>query len=120
MPLDASAGPNVALGEASSPALPRYVVGRGEALHSPAMSSDEEEVLAAVHRRAGALVRGDAAELRHIMHERLHWTTRLGVLLDRESYIAGNTDGSLIWREQRLEEPAVTVVGDRNSHRDRC
>ena len=46
------------------------------------------------------------------MHPRLRWTTRLGLVLDRESYIDGNTSGSLNWRGQRLESPEVVVVGD--------
>ena len=46
------------------------------------------------------------------MHPKLRWTTHLGVVLDRDAYIAGNTDGSLVWREQRLEQLTVAVVGD--------
>lgn len=46
------------------------------------------------------------------MHPQMQWTTHAGAVLDRETYIAGNTDGSLIWHGQRLEEPSVTVVGD--------
>jgi ketosteroid isomerase-like protein len=45
------------------------------------------------------------------MHPQLRWTTRLGVILDRDAYIEGNTNGSLVWRAQRLEEPEVTVAG---------
>ena len=76
------------------------------------MESDERDVLAAAERRAAALVGGDVAELRRLMHPKLRWTTHRGDVLDRETYIAGNTDGSLVWREQRLEQPAVIVVGD--------
>ena len=46
------------------------------------------------------------------MHPDLRWTTYTGLVLDRDSYIAGNTDGSLVWHAQRLEQPTVTVVGD--------
>jgi Domain of unknown function (DUF4440) len=73
---------------------------------------DETDVLAAVERRAAALVSCDAAELRRLMHPELRWTTHRGAVLDRDAYIVGNTNGSLIWHEQRLEQPTVTVVGD--------
>jgi ketosteroid isomerase-like protein len=46
------------------------------------------------------------------MHRNLRWTTHVGAVLDRDAYIAGNTDGSLVSREQRLEQPEVSVVGD--------
>ena len=46
------------------------------------------------------------------MHESLRWTTHRGDVLDRERYLAANTEGSLIWHEQRLEESEVALVGD--------
>jgi Domain of unknown function (DUF4440) len=46
------------------------------------------------------------------MHPDLRWMTHRGDVLDRDTYLAGNTDGSLVWHQQRLEEPSVTVVGD--------
>ena len=76
------------------------------------MPSDEQEVIASAQQRARALARRDAEELQRLMHPKLRWTTHLGVVLDRDAYIAGNTDGSLVWREQRLEQPTVAVVGD--------
>jgi hypothetical protein len=76
------------------------------------MESTEREVIAAAERRAAALVRGDVAELRRLHHPEMRWTTHTGAVLDRESYIAGNTNGSLRWLEQRLEQPTVTLVGD--------
>jgi ketosteroid isomerase-like protein len=76
------------------------------------MASDKQEAIAAAERRAAALARGDTAELRQPMHRHLRWTTHVGAVLDRDAYIAGNTDGSLVWREQRLEQPEVSVVGD--------
>ena len=75
------------------------------------MPSSEQEVLAAAQQRAAALVGGDVGELRRLMHPQMRWTTRLGAILDRETYIAGNTNGSLVWRAQRLETPVVTVFG---------
>ena len=76
------------------------------------MPSVEEGVIAAARLRASALVRGDVDELRRLLHPQLQWTTRLAVVLDRDAYIAGNINGSIVWRAQRLEEPRVTVVGD--------
>lgn len=46
------------------------------------------------------------------MHPDVRWTTHTGSVLDRDAYIAWNTDGSLRWHEQRLEQPVVTIVGD--------
>ena len=76
------------------------------------MRSAKDEVIAAARLRASALVRGDSDELRRLMHPQLRWTTRLGVVLDREAYIEGNTNGSLVWRAQHIQEPAVIVVGN--------
>jgi len=76
------------------------------------MPSDEQEVIASAQQRAKALARRDAEELQRLMHSKLRWTTHLPVVLDCDAYIAGNTDGSLVWREQRLEQPTVAVVGD--------
>jgi ketosteroid isomerase-like protein len=42
----------------------------------------------------------------------LQWTTFRGGVLDRDSYIDGNTNGSLRWHAQRLLDPEVVVVGD--------
>jgi ketosteroid isomerase-like protein len=76
------------------------------------MRSVERDVVAAAEQRAAALVRCDAAELRRLLHPDMIWTTHTGAVLDRETYIAGNTDGSLVWHDQRIEQAAVTVVGD--------
>jgi hypothetical protein len=72
----------------------------------------EEEVLAAAERRARALADRDAGELLRLHHPALRWTTHRGEVLDRERYVAGNTEGTLVWRRQRLEDAEVTVAGD--------
>jgi ketosteroid isomerase-like protein len=74
--------------------------------------SDPVSVLDAAQRRADALVAADAAKLRLLMHPDLRWTTHRGDVLDRESYIDGNTNGTLRWLSQRLEDPDVVLVGD--------
>jgi ketosteroid isomerase-like protein len=71
-----------------------------------------EEVLAAAERRARALCERDADALRALHHPDLRWTTHRGVVLDRESYIAGNVEGDLVWRAQHLEDVTVVVEGD--------
>jgi ketosteroid isomerase-like protein len=76
------------------------------------MESDEQAVITAAEQRATALVAGDVSELKRLMHPKMRWTTHRGDVLDRDTYVAGNTDGSLVWQEQRLEEATVTVVGD--------
>ena len=72
----------------------------------------EDEVLAAARCRAGALAARDSDALRALHHPQLRWTTHLGAVLDRDAYIAGNTESDLVWRSQRLEEPEVAIVGD--------
>jgi hypothetical protein len=69
-------------------------------------------VAAAALRRAAALVAGDEAALRLLMHPGLQWTTFRGEVLGYEDYIAGNTRGNLRWRSQRLEDVMVVAVGD--------
>jgi uncharacterized protein DUF4440 len=76
------------------------------------MTAEEQEVFAAAQRRASALVDGRAEELRQLLHPELRWTTYRGVVLDRDTYIAGNTDGSVRWVAQQFEDPSIAVVGD--------
>ena len=76
------------------------------------MNPEERDVVAAAEARAAALANGDVDELRRLLHPQLRWTTHRGAVLDRDAYIAGNTDGSLVWLQQRLEHPTATVVDD--------
>ena len=73
---------------------------------------ERDAVLVAARRRASALVARDGDALRELMHEDLRWTTYLGDVLDRESYVRGNTTGELRWHGQELEDPDVVVHGD--------
>jgi ketosteroid isomerase-like protein len=75
-------------------------------------TTDAEQVLDAAQRRAAALVAADADALRDLMHPALQWTTFKGDVLSRDQYIAGNTEGGLVWRSQRLHGATVAVVGD--------
>ena len=73
----------------------------------------EDEVLAAARRRAEALAARDAAALRALHHPALRWTTHRGAVLDRDAYIAGNTQSrDLVWRSQELVDPHVAIAGD--------
>jgi uncharacterized protein (TIGR02246 family) len=74
--------------------------------------SPEQEVRDAARQRADALAAGDEGALRQLMHPDLLWTTFRGEVLGYEEYIAGNTDGSLHWRGQRLDDVRVAVAGD--------
>jgi hypothetical protein len=74
-------------------------------------SDPEREVTEAALRRAAALVSGDEARLRLLMHPGLQWTTLRGEVLGYEQYIAGNVHGDLRWRAQRLEGIKVVVAG---------
>jgi hypothetical protein len=60
--------------------------------------SAREEILAGVERRSRALVTRDAEALRKLHHPALRWTTHRGDVRDRDAYIAGNTEGDLVWR----------------------
>ena len=71
-----------------------------------------EEILEAVRRRSAALVARDATALRALHHPDLRWTTHRGDVRDRDAYIAGNTDGDLVWRDQHLVEHDVVAAGD--------
>ena len=74
--------------------------------------ADVSEVIEAARRRARALAERDVATLTALHHPELRWTTFRGDALDRDAYVRGNTADELVWHAQRLEEPAVVVVGD--------
>jgi hypothetical protein len=44
-------------------------------------------------------------------HPQARWTTYRGAVLDRDAYVAGNTDGSLRWYSQQFLDPAIVVTG---------
>ena len=71
-----------------------------------------DEVLAAAARRSSALVARDPVLLHELHHPDLRWTTHRGDVRDRQAYIAGNTEGDLVWRAQDLLEAEVLAVGD--------
>lgn len=70
------------------------------------------EVVQAAEARGRALAEGDDVALRRLLHEDFRWTSHTGATLTRDEYIARNTGGSVVWRSQRLIDPAVTVVGE--------
>jgi ketosteroid isomerase-like protein len=74
--------------------------------------SGRDEILAAAERRSRALVARDAPALRALHHPALRWTTHRGDVRDLDAYVAGNTEGELVWRDQRLSDVDVVVVGD--------
>lgn len=69
-------------------------------------------VLAAARARADALAAGDASALTALLHPEFRWTTHTGAELDRDAYVAANTGGRTVWRQQDLGDPEVLVVGD--------
>lgn len=76
------------------------------------VTADHAGLRAAVERRAAALVSGDPENLLHVLHPRFTWTSHRGDVLDRATYVRGNTDGSLVWIDQRLEDVRTIVVAD--------
>jgi ketosteroid isomerase-like protein len=73
---------------------------------------DAISVLAAAQARAHALAAGDPHELEALLHPAFMWTTHTGQAYDREAYVRRNTDGTTVWRAQRMGDPTVVVVGD--------
>lgn len=71
-----------------------------------------QELLAAVHRRAEALANRDADALRCLLHPKFRWTSHRGEHFDRDSYVASNTAGPLVWKRQSLHDVVVTIVGE--------
>jgi ketosteroid isomerase-like protein len=77
------------------------------------VAGDDDQVLAAAHARAAALVAGDAAALRSLLHPDFSWVSHRGDAFDRDRYVAANTaPGGVRWRAQILEQAQVHVVGD--------
>lgn len=74
--------------------------------------ADAAVVLARAEQRATALATADAAGLRALLHPDFRWTTHVGEVLDRETYIDANTTGRTVWHAQTLVDPEVVVVGD--------
>src|SRR3954454_21932156 len=74
--------------------------------------SDREVILAAAQGRSVTLVARDAAALRALHHPALRWTTHRGDVRDLDAYVAGNTEGDLVWRDQRLSDAEVGGGGD--------
>jgi ketosteroid isomerase-like protein len=71
-----------------------------------------DAVLAAARRRSAALVARDAGALRALHHPDFRFTTPRGDVRGRDAYIAGNTEGDLVWRDQHLVEHDIVVAGD--------
>ena len=71
-----------------------------------------DAILEATRRRSAALVARGADALRALHHPGFRFTTPRGDVRDRDAYIAGNTEGDLVWREQHLVEHDVVVAGD--------
>jgi uncharacterized protein DUF4440 len=71
-----------------------------------------DAILAAAQRRSAALVARDADALRALHHPSFRFTTPRGDVRDRDAYVAGNTEGELVWREQRLVEHDVVLCGE--------
>jgi ketosteroid isomerase-like protein len=77
------------------------------------VAGDHDQVLAAAHARASALVAGDAAALTSLLHPDFSWVSHRGDAFDRDRYVAANTaPGGVRWGAQILEQAQVHVVGD--------
>ena len=74
--------------------------------------SARDDVLAASARRSAALVARDREALLALLHPDLRWTLPSGEVRDLERYVAGNTAGALVWRDQTMSDVDVVVVGD--------
>ncbi len=74
--------------------------------------SARDDILAAAEQRSAALVARDPEALRALHHRDLRFITPRGEVRDLDQYVAGNTEGDLVWRGQRLSEADVVVVAD--------
>jgi Domain of unknown function (DUF4440) len=70
-----------------------------------------EDLLTAVRLRGEALAGGRAEQLRALLHPDFRWTSHLGEVFTRDSYVAANTGGALRWRRQTVRAPEAVVVG---------
>ncbi len=71
-----------------------------------------DEIVAATERRTRALVERDAGALLALHHPDLRFTTPRAEVRTREAFIAGNTQGDLVWRGQQMTEVDVVTCGD--------
>jgi hypothetical protein len=71
----------------------------------------EQQVIAAAVARGAALAAGDVGGLKRLLHPAFRWTSHLGEVFDRDSYLRANTAGSLSWKKQSLSDPEVVIVG---------
>lgn len=79
---------------------------------APDDTAARSAVLGAVRRRARALAEADVDTLYEMLHPHFRWTSHRGNTVGRETYIWNNTDGTLVWRAQDLDDITVTVVGN--------
>jgi hypothetical protein len=71
----------------------------------------EQEVIAAAVARGAALAARDVDGLKRMLHPAFRWTSHLGEVFDRDSYLRANTAGSLNWKKHSLSDPEVVIVG---------
>lgn len=71
-----------------------------------------QQVIRAAEARASALAEGDAERLSDLLHEDFRWTSHSGEIYSRQEYIRRNTEGTTVWRSQKLGTPEVVVVGE--------
>ena len=70
-----------------------------------------DEVVAAAAARADALVARDVEGLRRLLQPGFRWVSHTGERFDRDSYIAANTAGDVLWLGQDLGSPQVGLFG---------
>ena len=77
--------------------------------------SARDEVVAATERRTRALVERDAEALLALHHPDLRFTTPRADVRPRR-YIAGNTEGDLVWRAQLMPRSTSSPRRHRGPH----
>lgn len=93
--------------------LPRWAgaeTGSGSRVRLARMNA-EQQVIAAAEGRA-SLAAGDAQGLTGLLHEGFRWTSHTVDTFSRAEYVRRNTEGSTVWRSQRLSGVGVVVVND--------
>jgi hypothetical protein len=78
----------------------------------PGWVSADEEVLTAARARAEALAAGDTRRLSDLLHSDFGWTSHTGEKFDKAQYVEANTTGGVVWHEQELHDPEISIVKD--------
>ncbi len=76
------------------------------------MATAEQEIRELEGRRFGAVVRGDFAELEHMLGDDLTYTHNNGMLENKAQYLAGLRSGRMVYHSIEPQDVLVRVYGE--------